>query len=154
MDASMVDRAPSRTRRPPDPAALLPLTPAIFHILLVLADGRAHGYAIMQEIERFTRGAVTLGPGTLYRSLQRMAAEGLIQEYKIHADSDEDDERRRYFRLTRFGRDVARKEAERLATLVAAARCSGLLTRTARRPAETPPEHARGPSRSRRTGAA
>jgi DNA-binding PadR family transcriptional regulator len=111
-----------------DPQALVPLTPAIFHILLALADGESHGYGIMQEVERLTDGQVRLGPGTLYRSLQRMLVEGLIEELDESPDS-EGDERRRYYRLTALGRRVAQAEALRLAALVRAARARKLLSR-------------------------
>jgi DNA-binding PadR family transcriptional regulator len=111
----------------PQPEALLPLTPAVFHILLVLADGKSHGYAIMREVERVTGGGLRLGPGTLYRSIQRMVVDGLIEELDIGID-EADDERRRYYRLTRFGERVARAEARRLAALVKAARARQLLT--------------------------
>jgi DNA-binding PadR family transcriptional regulator len=113
----------------PDPRALLPLTPAAFHIMLALAAGECHGYGIMQEVERITGGQVHVGPGTLYRSIQRMLLDHLIEEAGEARESDDDDERRRYYRLTPFGRDVARAEARRLASLVTAARTRKLLTR-------------------------
>jgi DNA-binding PadR family transcriptional regulator len=106
---------------------LLPLTPAVFHILLALAEGKSHGYAIMQEVDRMTAGQLHLGPGTLYRSIQRMVVDGLIEELDIGI-AEADDERRRYYRLTRFGHQVARAEARRLATLVREARSRRLLT--------------------------
>jgi DNA-binding PadR family transcriptional regulator len=110
-----------------EPQALVPLTPAVFHIMLALADGERHGYGIMLEVEAL--GIIRLGPGTLYRSIQRMLVEGLIEELKDHADPDSDDERRRYYRLTDFGQRVAREEARRLAVLMRAARAKGLLGR-------------------------
>lgn len=103
------------------------VTPAIFHIMLVLAEGAAHGYAIMGDIERLTDGRMRLGPGTLYRSLQRMEVEGLVEEVSLQREDAPDDERRRYYRLTRAGRRVAHAEAERLASLVQLARRRGLL---------------------------
>lgn len=106
-------------------------TPAVFAILLALADGDLHGYGIMRRVEGLTDGRVRLGPGTLYRSIQVMVTEGLIEEADERPDPMLDDERRRYYRLTQKGRGVAETEAERLATLVAAARTSGLLTRPA-----------------------
>lgn len=112
----------------PEVASGLPLTPAVFHILLVLADGRSHGYALMQEIERLTGGRIQLGPGTMYRSLQKMVVDALIEELPVGIGED-DDERRRYYRLTPHGMRVARAEAERLAALVALARQRGLLPR-------------------------
>jgi DNA-binding PadR family transcriptional regulator len=111
-----------------DPAELLPLTPAIFHIMLALAVGERHGYAIMQEVDRLTNSQLRLGPGTLYRSIQRMLLDGLIEERKDASDSESDDERRRYYCLTPFGSSVARAEATRLETLVNAARERKLLT--------------------------
>ncbi len=108
-------------------AALLPLTPAVFHILLALADGERHGYGIMLEVERMTAGQLRLGPGTLYRSIQRMLVDGLIVERKEAVDPDVDDERRRYYCLTKLGLEVGRAEARRLDTLVKAARQRGLL---------------------------
>ena len=114
-------------RNAPDPTQLLPLTPAVFHILLALADGERHGYAIMQEVETRTRNRVRLGPGTLYGSIKRMLADQLIEESEERPDPALDDERRRYYRLTRFGRMVAIAEAERLENLVGAARAKKLL---------------------------
>ena len=108
-------------QREPDPNAQLPLTPAVFHILLALADGERHGYSIMREIERFTDGRVRLGPTTLYRSIKQMLAAGLIEELDERPDPALDDERRRYYRLTTFGRRVALAESARLDQLVALA---------------------------------
>ena len=108
-------------------AELLPLTPAVFHIMLALADGECHGYGIMLEVDRITQGRLHLGPGTLYRSIQRMLVDGLIVERKEAVDPEVDDERRRYYRLTQFGLNVARAEAQRLSALVKAARRHGLL---------------------------
>jgi DNA-binding PadR family transcriptional regulator len=105
----------------PDPRSLLPLTPAVFHIMLALAGGESHGYGIMLEVEQLTSGLLNLGPGTLYRSIQRMLLDGLIEETKESSDPDEDDDRRRYYRLTKLGLEVAREEARRLETLVTAA---------------------------------
>lgn len=100
------------------PEALLPLTPAVFHILLALADGQKHGYAIMQEIEARTDGAMRMGPGTLYGSVQRMLKDGLIVEARETAAPAPGEERRRYYRLTAFGQQVLRAEAHRLEHLV------------------------------------
>jgi DNA-binding PadR family transcriptional regulator len=105
----------------------VPLTPAVFHILLVLADGEAHGYAVMQDVERMTRGQTRLGPGTLYRSIQRMLVDGLIEELPIALHNEPDDDRRRYYRLTPKGRATAKSEAQRLADLVELARQRNLL---------------------------
>ena len=122
-----------------DAAASLPLAPAIFHRLLALADGKAHGYRMMLEVERLTGGAVRLGPGTLYRSLQRMRVEGLIEEQAEGGGAGPDDERRRYYRLTDFGARVAREEARRLARLVRVARARGLLARETQEPSRPTP---------------
>jgi DNA-binding PadR family transcriptional regulator len=115
-----------------DPQALLPLTPAIFHIMLALGQGEGHGYAIMRDIDALTGGHVRLGPGTLYRSIQRMVVEGLIQELDERPDPAADDERRRYYQLTAFGQRVAQAEAQRLATLLKAAKARGFLEREGR----------------------
>ncbi len=101
-----------------DPEQYLPLTPAVFHILLALADQERHGYAIMQEIAVVTGGRFQMGPGTLYGSIKRMIAAKLIEESDERPDLVLDDERRRYYRLTDFGRRVAAAEAQRLTTLV------------------------------------
>lgn len=125
-----------RRAAPPevDPAieSSLPLTPAVFHIMLALADGDSHGYGIMQEVDAMTGGRMRLGPGTLYRSMQRMAVDGYIEELPLQLDSEHDDERRRYYRLTTLGFAVARAEATRLAELVSAATRRKLLGRSRR----------------------
>jgi DNA-binding PadR family transcriptional regulator len=110
-----------------DPEELLPLTPAVFHILLALADGDKHGYAIMQEVEALTDGQIRLGPGTLYGSVKRLLASGLIEESDERPDPELDDERRRYYRLTDFGQRVVTAEAERLLQLVQQAKLKKLL---------------------------
>jgi DNA-binding PadR family transcriptional regulator len=115
----------------PDAAGLLPLSPAVFHILVSLADGDRHGYAIIQDVTARTGGEVRLGPGTLYRSIQRMIEQDLIIETDTRPAPEADDERRRYYRITALGRAAARAEAERLAGLVKLARASGLLPRKA-----------------------
>jgi DNA-binding PadR family transcriptional regulator len=104
------------------PESFLPLTPAVFHILLALADGEKHGYAIMQEIEDVTGSKVQMGPGTLYGSIKRMLAAGLIEESDDRPDAALDDERRRYYRQTGLGRRVLREEAQRMGELMALAR--------------------------------
>jgi DNA-binding PadR family transcriptional regulator len=109
------------------PREMLPLTPAVFNILLALADGERHGYGIMREVEGRTGGEVRLGPGTLYGSIKRMLSDGLIEESDERPDPGLDDQRRRYYRMTDFGRRVAGAEAERLASLVNAARTKRLL---------------------------
>jgi DNA-binding PadR family transcriptional regulator len=107
----------------------LPLQPAVFQILVALADQDRHGYAIMQDVAARTAGRMKLSPGTLYGAIKRMLDEGLIVELDERPDPDQDDERRRYYRLTRFGRDVAQAEADRLATLLRQARAVGLTVR-------------------------
>jgi DNA-binding PadR family transcriptional regulator len=110
-----------------EPGELLPLSPAVFHILLALANGERHGYGIMQEIAAATEGQMRIGPGTLYRSIKQMLAAGLIAELDERPDPALDDERRRYYRLTGFGRRVAQAETLRLAQLVRAAEARQLL---------------------------
>src|ERR687895_880841 len=100
------------------PESLLPLPPATFYILMAVADEDRHGYAIIQEVADRTAGAVRLSAGTLYRSLQRMLEQGLIEETGERPAPDEDDERRRYYRITPFGLTAARAETARLAELV------------------------------------
>jgi DNA-binding PadR family transcriptional regulator len=112
----------------PDPQALVPLTPAVFHILLALGKADLYGLSIMQEVERLTHQQVRLGPGTLYRSLQRMVLDGLIEERGDVNHATPRDERRRVYRLTPFGHQIARLEAQRLATLVEAAKARGFLS--------------------------
>lgn len=112
-----------------DPRDMLPLTPAVFHILLALSEGERHGYGIMQEIAKLTDGQVRLGPGTLYRSVKAMLTDGLIEESDERPDPQFDDERRRYYRLTELGQRVARAEAQRLDVVLRAARSRKLLDR-------------------------
>src|SRR5678809_933131 len=99
---------------------MLPLTPAVFHILLALADGERHGYAIMRDVSNDTNGALRLGPGTLYGCLTPMLAAGLVEESDERPDPELDDERRRYYRMTDLGRSVVRAEARRLTEAVTA----------------------------------
>ena len=123
----MAHDSPAPTSAPlRDPAALLPLTPAAFHILLTLVDGERHGYSIMQEVARYTDGTGRLGPTTLYRSIKQMLAAGLIEELAERPDPALDDERRRYYRLTTFGRRVAAAETRRLEGVLAIARSKRL----------------------------
>ena len=114
-----------------DVLALLPLPVAAFHILMALAEDDRHGYGIIQDVAARTEGALQLSAGTLYRSIQRMLEQGLIEETFERPAPDQDDERRRYYRITRFGTAVARAEAQRLASLVRLARASGLVPRRA-----------------------
>jgi DNA-binding PadR family transcriptional regulator len=132
-------------RRLPDPKDLLPLTPVVLHILLALADGRPpsetdesagrHGYAVAQEVEAMTDGQIRMGPGTLYGSIQRMLRSELIEEVarprgttRSATAGADDDERRRYYRLSVLGRKVLRLELARLARVVVVARAKHLLT--------------------------
>ena len=107
--------------------SFLPLTPAVFHILITLADGEAHGYAIMQEVTRRSGGVVRLGPGTLYGAISRLLVDGIIAESEERPDPEMDDTRRRYYRLTQFGGRVLAAETERLAQLVKAARSTKVI---------------------------
>jgi len=107
-----------------DPATVLPLSPPVYHVLLALGDGTAHGYAIMQAFEEMTDGAEQLLPGTLYATLARMVESGLIEE--APAPESETDSRRRYYRSTEWGRRVASAEAERMSLLLRLASSRGL----------------------------
>ena len=106
-------------------ASLLPLPPATFHILVSLADGDRHGYAILQEVEERTGGEVSLSAATLYRTIHRMLEQGLLVEARERPAAELDDERRRYYRITPFGVAVARAQTRRLGHLVRLARASG-----------------------------
>jgi DNA-binding PadR family transcriptional regulator len=114
-----------RTARPED---LLPLTPAVFHILVALSEGERHGYSIMRQVAADTDGGLELGPGTLYGCLKRMLAARLIEESDERPDPQLDDERRRYYRITDLGARTVRAEAQRLAAAVSAARARRLLS--------------------------
>jgi DNA-binding PadR family transcriptional regulator len=111
--------------------ALLPLPPATFHILMAVADDDRHGYAIIQEIAARTNDSIRLSAGTLYRSIQRMIEQHLIVEVHERPAPELDDERRRYYRITKFGMAVARAETRRLQELVRLARASGFVPRSA-----------------------
>ena len=113
----------------PEPEDLLPLTPAVFHILLALAEAERHGYAIMDHVTETTDGQIKMGAGTLYGTIKRLLQSRLIEESDERPDPEMDDERRRYYRLTDFGRRVMSAEAQRYARLVKMARASGLLAR-------------------------
>jgi DNA-binding PadR family transcriptional regulator len=104
-----------------DPESLLPLTSSVFHILLALSDGDLHGYAIMQEVAEHTAGQIRLGPGTLYGAIKRLLGGGLIVEADERPDPKLDDERRRYYRLTDFGRQVLKAEVQRISKMVSVA---------------------------------
>lgn len=107
----------------------LPLPQAAFHILVALADQDRHGYAIMQDVASRTDGQLKLSPGTLYGSIKRLLEAGLILEIDEPRGHSRDDERRRYYRITKFGREVAQAEADRLANLLRQARAAGLVPR-------------------------
>jgi DNA-binding PadR family transcriptional regulator len=110
-----------------EPEAQLPLSAATFQILMALADGERHGYAIMREVAEESGGAVRLGPGTLYGSLKRLLEGGLVQEGAERTDPSMGDERRRYYQITDFGLAVARAEARRLDGLLRSARLKQLI---------------------------
>ena len=110
-----------------DPDKLLPLTPAVFHVLLALAGGERHGYAIMQEVAASTEGRIKMGPGTLYGTVKRLLAARLIEESDERPDPKLDDERRRYYRLSGVGEQVVKAEARRYAGIVAIARGKKLI---------------------------
>ena len=114
----------------PTPESLLPLPTAVFHILIALADRDRHGYAIMQDVAARTGGTVQLSAGTLYSSIRRMLEQGLIEELSSSPDPSSTDERRRYYRIARFGRRVAAAEVARLTALVRQARATGLVPGT------------------------
>ena len=105
-----------------------PLTPAAFQVLVALATGQTHGYAVMQSVEQLTAGAVRLGPGTLYRTISRLLADGLVEEVEGGDPDAPHDARRRYYQLTPLGRQAAHAEAELLQRMVAAATQAGLLS--------------------------
>jgi DNA-binding PadR family transcriptional regulator len=104
-----------------------PLTPAVFHILLALADGEKHGYAIMKDVEAQTSGRIKMGPGTLYGSIKRMLAASLIVETDERPAPELDDERRRYYCITAQGQSVVVAESKRLASAVKIAQEKGVL---------------------------
>ena len=116
-----------RTVRAPE--EFLPLTPAVFHILVALADGEAHGYAIMQSVSEKSMGTVRLGAGTLYGAISRLLEDKLVEESEERPDPELDDARRRYYRLTDFGVRVLAAETKRMADLVRAARSTSAVRR-------------------------
>jgi DNA-binding PadR family transcriptional regulator len=115
--------------RDPDVDAFLPLPTAVFHILVALADRDRHGYSIMQDVALRTDGKVRLSAGTLYSAIRRMLEQGLIEELRTSPDPANDDERRRYYRLTDLGRAAAAADARRLSDLLSQARATGLIPR-------------------------
>ena len=118
-----------RTEIPGDVRSLLPLTPAVFYILFALAEGEKHGYAIMKEVETISGGHFTMGPGTLYTTIQRLLELGLIEETSTASDSER---RRRCYRLSRMGRKALEAELDRMESLVRSAQRRKLAPREAR----------------------
>ncbi|MEP7383641.1 MAG: helix-turn-helix transcriptional regulator [Gemmatimonadota bacterium] len=110
-----------------DPRLAIPLRPADFLVLLVLAAGARHGYGIMQDVEHHSEGRVQLEAGSLYRTIRRLEEEGMLTESARRPAADRDDERRRYYRLTAYGRAVVAAEADRLRALVRLAEAARLL---------------------------
>ena len=108
---------------------LLPLTPAVFYILFALTEGEKHGYAIMKEVENVSGGQFTMGPGTLYTTIQRLLELGFIEETSTPSDSER---RRRCYRLSRMGRKVLEAELNRMESLVRSAQRRKLVPREAR----------------------
>jgi len=118
-----------RGPRTAEPESFLPLHRDTFHILVSLADRERHGYAIMQDVRERTSGALRLSPSSLYAAVRRLLEHGLIEELAERPDPEHDDERRRYYQLSKLGRAVAMAEARRLERLLADARETGLLPR-------------------------
>lgn len=114
----------------PPPGTLLPLSAPVFHVLLSLTERELHGYGIIQDIERRTGGEVTLSTSTLYGAIKRMMRDGLVERSDERPDPAVDDVRRRYYRITEFGRSVAQLEGRRIERLAQVVRNSRLLTRT------------------------
>lgn len=108
---------------------MLPMTAAAFHVLLALTEGDMHGYGIIKEVARLTSGGVSLSTGTLYAILRRLTSEGMVVEREGRPAPEMDDERRRYYHLTEFGRRVACAEAERLREMLALAWDRNLLAK-------------------------
>lgn len=111
-----------RSKSQESPKSFLPLTPAVFHVLVALGDSEAHGYAIMRDVARRSRDAVQLGAGTLYGAISRLLENGLIEECDERPDPEMDDARRRYYRLTDLGARVLGAETKRMSDLVRIAR--------------------------------
>ena len=114
-----------------EPGDMPPLTPAVFHVLLALADGERHGYAIMQELAASTAGRIKMGPGTLYGTIKRLLEARMIEESDERPDPGLDDERRRYYRLTALGQRAVRAEALRYAEMAELARRKRLIGKPA-----------------------
>ncbi len=123
----------SSTEENQEIARLLPLSPRDFHILFALADGERHGYGLVKVIERQTDGLIRLDPANLYRAIQRMVAEGLVEDAERRAAPGSADERRRYYRITEMGRDVVGAEAGRMRSLARAAEAKQLIPKLGNR---------------------
>ena len=108
----------------------LPMSEAMFHVLVALADGDKHGYSIMKDVAERTNGGVQLSTGTLYGIVKRLLADGFVVEVRKRATQDDSARKRRAYTLTTFGREVAKAEAARLNRLVTAARAASLITKT------------------------
>ena len=115
-----------------EPGEMAPLTPAVFHVLLALADGERHGYAIMQEVAENTGGQIKMGPGTLYGTIKRLLEARMIEESDERPDPDLDDDRRRYYRLTGLGQRAVKAEALRYAAMAEVARRKRLIGKPVR----------------------
>ena len=113
---------PAHAARPPDPRRFLPLTPRVYHVLLALAEGPRHGYGVILAVQDHTEGVILMRTGTLYILLRRLLDQRLIEECDERPHSGDDDERRRYYRLTELGRAVVEAESLRLQSVVAVAR--------------------------------
>jgi len=114
-------------KKPRDPVSFLPLTPRVFHVMLALADGPLHGYAVIQEVKAQTEGVIVLRTGTLYMLVQRLVDQDLIDESDDRPHPDEDDERRRYYTLTATGRAVLQAESRRLQQVLGTVRRKNVL---------------------------
>ena len=112
----------ARANRPRDPRTFLPLTPRVYHVLLALAEAPLHGYGVILAVQELTEGVIVMRTGTLYILLRRLLDQRLIEQADERPGPDEDDERRRYYRLTDLGRAVVEAESIRLQSVVAAAR--------------------------------
>ena len=112
----------ARANRPRDPRTFLPLTPRVYHVLLALAEAPLHGYGVILAVQELTEGIIVMRTGTLYVLLRRLLDQRLVEQSDERPGPDEDDERRRYYRLTDLGRAVVEAESIRLQSVVAAAR--------------------------------
>jgi DNA-binding PadR family transcriptional regulator len=131
LNISVLDISINMIKASLKPENMPPLTPAVFHVLLALADGERHGYAVMREVAESTEGRIKMGPGTLYGTIKRLLEAQLIEESDERPDPHLDDERRRYYRLTAIGEQVVRAEARRYSDMVALARRKKIIGKTA-----------------------